>query len=252
MTNFKNINDIPKLENTKIIFREWKESILAYLGKKHLSMFLLHDIQPPFLLSDKVTSTSTMIKLLATRSIKMLSSEDMKTYTKLSNETPIPLIKPSSTSETVAFEDIVIPCYNGVYKFVDAKVQFASSVLSVKHALRRTLSQELLHYIDYSNNVYEGFKKICKHYEKDVKFAKISSRRKLRNIQLRALNLYINLFKKRLAEYRLYGGQEDEEVLEDFISGIPDGSFHAQKSMFTAKKLEDVFIYFQAIEANLS
>eukprot|EP00924_Labyrinthula_sp_SR-Ha-C_P007661 snap_masked-scaffold_42-processed-gene-2.19-mRNA-1 protein AED:1.00 eAED:1.00 QI:0/0/0/0/1/1/2/0/177 len=169
----------------------------------------------------------------------MLSAEDMKTYDKISSVTHISLIKISSA-------------YKTVHKFVEAKVQFTISKLWIKHVLRRTLSPELVRYTDSSNNVYEGFNKICKHYEKDTKFATIPSRRKLKNIKLHDLNTHIKIFKKCLAQYKIYVGQEDEGVLEDFIRDITDAIFHAQKSMFTGNKLDEMFSYFEAIEANLS
>eukprot|EP00924_Labyrinthula_sp_SR-Ha-C_P004905 snap_masked-scaffold_1-processed-gene-15.30-mRNA-1 protein AED:1.00 eAED:1.00 QI:0/-1/0/0/-1/1/1/0/158 len=43
----KQANQLPKLGAQRVIFRDWQASLLAYLGKKHLSMYINYHVHPP-------------------------------------------------------------------------------------------------------------------------------------------------------------------------------------------------------------
>eukprot|EP00924_Labyrinthula_sp_SR-Ha-C_P008761 snap_masked-scaffold_2-processed-gene-1.17-mRNA-1 protein AED:1.00 eAED:1.00 QI:0/-1/0/0/-1/1/1/0/102 len=90
----KQANQLPKLGTQRVIFRDWQESLLAYLGKKHLSMYINYNVHPPQLV-EKDTKHSEVAKdmIQTAKGSNPFNISDIQHFTKTSNETPFDLFK---------------------------------------------------------------------------------------------------------------------------------------------------------------
>eukprot|EP00924_Labyrinthula_sp_SR-Ha-C_P006729 snap_masked-scaffold_29-processed-gene-2.52-mRNA-1 protein AED:1.00 eAED:1.00 QI:0/0/0/0/1/1/2/0/852 len=247
--NIKETITLPKLGSSKIIFNDWNST---YLGKKHLSSYILHDQQLPYFNQEKDTPVKVIEKHLNKLSIKeQVGETEILGYDKSSSDTPLHLIKLSTKSDILLYKNLLIPCYKDESAYLQARVDYASETQSVLHILRSSLANDLCHYIDSTKCIYEAYNNIKKHFKKDAETALLNARKRLTTINFRDLGSYINIFKKRLAEYHLYGGRNDKSVIEDFIKNIPDDKFFNQKSMCIVENLEDAINYFKKINNNI-
>eukprot|EP00924_Labyrinthula_sp_SR-Ha-C_P006587 snap_masked-scaffold_38-processed-gene-2.80-mRNA-1 protein AED:0.46 eAED:0.46 QI:0/0/0/0.5/1/1/2/0/1046 len=249
----KESNKLPKLGTPRVPFRDWETTILAYLGKKHLSMFLQYEITSPRLLKEDSSAREGLQQYL-----KEINNEEfydvkkVKVYNDESMDTPLELMNLSMTASVVVLDKLVVPCYYDKKVFLKDKMELASKQLEVIHTLRRSMTIELVHYIDNGPTIFHGMMQIRIHYMKDKDTARIQAKRRLQNIQYRDLTSYINIFRKRFSEYCLYGGQESKDIAEDFIQGLPDDRFYVHKSMCNETTLAGTISFFLKVNANIT
>eukprot|EP00924_Labyrinthula_sp_SR-Ha-C_P006637 snap_masked-scaffold_29-processed-gene-0.1-mRNA-1 protein AED:1.00 eAED:1.00 QI:0/0/0/0/1/1/2/0/998 len=248
--------ELPRLGSSRVIFRDWEASLRAYLGKKHLALFIMYEVAAPMLIKQEKEVNKTELDLvkdlLKNNNYDINKNTSIKIFTKTSNDTPMELMKLSLECNIYVFQHYLFMIYNNEEKFYQAKVEYASNVQSVLHILRSTLSLELIHYIEASSTLFNGFLAIKYHYEKDSETARVAAKRRLNTIQFRELNNYINVFRKRYAEFVFHGGSETREIREIFLMGLPDSQFQIHKSICNAETLDETIKYFLTIASNLS
>eukprot|EP00924_Labyrinthula_sp_SR-Ha-C_P012165 snap_masked-scaffold_26-processed-gene-4.96-mRNA-1 protein AED:1.00 eAED:1.00 QI:0/0/0/0/1/1/2/0/241 len=115
-----------------------------------------------------------------------------------------------------------------------------------------TLSLELIHYIEASSTLFNGFLAIKYRYEKDLETARVAAKPRLNTIQFKELNNSIDLFRKIYAEFIFHGGSETCEIREIFLMGFPYTQFQVHKSICNAETLDETIKYFLRIGYNLS
>eukprot|EP00924_Labyrinthula_sp_SR-Ha-C_P016560 maker-scaffold_6-snap-gene-7.13-mRNA-1 protein AED:0.92 eAED:0.92 QI:0/0/0/0.5/1/1/2/0/1019 len=248
--------ELPRLGSSRIIFRDWEASLRAYLGKKHLALFIMYEVAAPMLIKQEKEVNKTELDfvkdLLRNNNYDINRTTSIKTFTKTSNDTPMELMKLSLECNIYVFQQYLFMIYDNEEKYYQAKVEYASNVQSVLHILRSTLSLELIHYIEASSSLFNGFSAIKYHYEKDSEAARVAAKQRLNTIQFRELNNYINVFRKRYAEFVFHGGSETREIREIFLMGLPDTQFQVHKSICNAETLDETIKYFLRIASNLS
>eukprot|EP00924_Labyrinthula_sp_SR-Ha-C_P011653 augustus_masked-scaffold_17-processed-gene-4.35-mRNA-1 protein AED:1.00 eAED:1.00 QI:0/0/0/0/1/1/3/0/376 len=142
----KQANQLPKLGAQRVIFRDWQESLLAYLGKKHLSMYINYHVHPPQLVVKEPKHSEVAKEMIRkAKGSNPFNIAAVQHYTKTSNGTPFDLFKISMKAHVYKIDDDVVACYEDEEHFYDAKLQYASDVSAIKHILTMTMTVELVH-----------------------------------------------------------------------------------------------------------
>eukprot|EP00924_Labyrinthula_sp_SR-Ha-C_P003038 snap_masked-scaffold_58-processed-gene-0.78-mRNA-1 protein AED:1.00 eAED:1.00 QI:0/-1/0/0/-1/1/1/0/212 len=200
---------LPKLGSPWVQFKDWEASMFAYLGRKQLDQHLRYSMQCPKYIQDKLSHEDLTKKLCTDLKINN-DTKILNIYNENSDNTPISLMKMSLEGPLIEYKHFVFPIFKDKKKIKLAKINHAMEIQSVLHIFRRTISANLVHYIDKSFDLYESYSTIKQHYEKDIETALITSKRRLAAIQFCELRTYISIFKRRLDEYISHGGKEKQ------------------------------------------
>eukprot|EP00924_Labyrinthula_sp_SR-Ha-C_P002000 augustus_masked-scaffold_30-processed-gene-3.2-mRNA-1 protein AED:1.00 eAED:1.00 QI:0/0/0/0/1/1/5/0/682 len=215
-------------------------------------MYIKYHVHPPQLV-EKDTKHSEVAKemIQKAKGSNSFNIAAIQHYTKTSNGTPFDLFKISMKAHVYKIDDDVVACYEDEEHFYDAKFQYASDVSAVKHILRVTMTVEVVHYVDNAESLFQGYNAIMFHYEKEKHTSKLSAKRRLQKIQYRDLNSYINVFRKRFAEFKLHGGTDSREIIKAFMFNLPNNKFHLHKTICNTDTLNDTISHFLKVAANM-
>eukprot|EP00924_Labyrinthula_sp_SR-Ha-C_P003664 snap_masked-scaffold_3-processed-gene-1.36-mRNA-1 protein AED:1.00 eAED:1.00 QI:0/0/0/0/1/1/2/0/163 len=153
------VNTLPKLENNKVTYLHWKNSICSFLGKKNAKCYVMYDVRVPASLKvpmDKISLEKGFDKVefpFTREEIKKrIMSENLEyndnevvVYTPESLNTPTELLK-LSLDFTIP-KDVLTLCRT-TECFNKMRLAFTTSREEVITILRATITMELLHFVN--------------------------------------------------------------------------------------------------------
>eukprot|EP00924_Labyrinthula_sp_SR-Ha-C_P004935 snap_masked-scaffold_1-processed-gene-16.46-mRNA-1 protein AED:1.00 eAED:1.00 QI:0/-1/0/0/-1/1/1/0/477 len=252
-------NNLPRLGEENVSFIHWKDSILSFLGKKHLKVYVLRDVRNPiYIKADKlslgleVLFTEEEIFTRLKKEVENFKFSKTKTYDSESVDTPMMYLKLSLDATVVTMENKkVFQFFRDRKKCIEAKLQYAAGTEEVKTVLRATVTMDLMHYINQEKTAFECFTQLSSYFEKSSDNQLIKSERYLQEIKFSNMQLYLNEYKKIFAQCQTYGGVSTKSIVESFIRKVPDNKYGSMKFMCSEEDLNKAIEFFVKVQEKM-
>ena len=216
------------------------------LNPQQPSSFLIGQVKMKLKVNDTDNICSQICKFPISLLHQIINASSAKWFTIESIQLPDLLVELASEALTVIdVDNKLYHLYGSRESFVEARSKHLKQSNLVQSIVRTTISTENLYLFDNQDSVFMGYKRVCKQFFRDNRLERIAVKAKLSQLKVRSLFSYVNDFKRLLCEFESAGGsRESEDILNIFLSNLPNSKYLVYKTMFHGSSVDEAFEMF--------